>query len=431
MTAYEIIKKKRDGLSLNASEIEAFINGYMRGEIRDYQMSAFLMAVYLNGMNDDETVAFTKAIADSGEKLDLSEFANLTVDKHSTGGVGDKTTLVVAPVAASLGCVVAKMSGRGLGFTGGTVDKLSSIPNYDINKKDFLSVVREVGVSVVGQSEKLTPADKKIYALRDVTATVESIPLIASSIMSKKIATGSHSIVLDVKFGSGAFMKDKDSALMLAEKMINIGKNCGRKMAAILTDMDKPLGYAIGNNLEVIEAVKLLKGERIPDLYDECVSLASTMVSLAKGISTDKAELLVKQSLKSGLAYTKFKEWISAQGGDISYIDNTDKFEKAMFVKDVYAENSGYISEMNTEIIGMCAGMLGAGRQTAEDDIDYSAGIILNKKTGDFVSKGDKLCTLYTNREKVISDVEIKYLSAVKLSEVKPEPVQTVYRILF
>ncbi len=433
MTAYEIIKKKRDGFKLETAEIETFLNGYMSGDICDYQMSAFLMAVYLNGMDDTETAALTKAMANSGESLNLGEFGSLTADKHSTGGVGDKTTLIVAPVAASLGCVVAKMSGRGLGFTGGTVDKLSSIPDYNINlsKEDFLSVVRKIGVSVVGQSENLTPADKRIYALRDVTATVESIPLIASSIMSKKIATGSHSIVLDVKFGSGAFMKDKDSALVLAEKMINIGKNCGRKMAAVLTNMDKPLGFAIGNNIEVIEAVRLLKGEMITDLYDECITLAAAMVSLTKGIPLSKAKAMAENSIKSGAAFLKFKEWIKAQGGDISHIDNVDKFEKSRFSIDICSKSSGYINRMNTETVGFCAQMLGAGRKTAEDSIDYCAGIILNKKTGDFVNKGDKLCTLYTNQKDILSDAKARFLSALEFSDGKPEPTQTVYKILF
>lgn len=433
MTAYEIIKKKRDNLELSYKEIFEFVNGYLRNDVSDYQVSAFLMAVFFNGMSDDETEALTKVMANSGEMLKLDSCFNNTVDKHSTGGVGDKTTLIVAPIVASLGCVVAKMSGRGLGFTGGTVDKLSSIPGYKVglNIDEFLDIVKETNVSVVSQSEALTPADKKIYALRDVTATVDSVPLIASSIMSKKIATGSKSIVLDVKFGSGAFMKDKKRAEILAEKMLTIGKRFNRNMAAVLTNMDKPLGFAIGNNLEVIEAINLLKGEIIPDLYEECVTLASVMLNLSKQIPLDKAEELVVNSIKSGAAFEKFREWIVAQGGDISYIDNVEKFEKAKYTAEILSEKTGYISEMDTEQIGICAGLLGAGRENYNDTVDYSAGIILDKKTGDFVNRKERLCRIFTNDKSVIQDIKDRYIKAISFSDKRPEINNPIYKIIF
>ncbi|MBO4432851.1 MAG: thymidine phosphorylase [Clostridia bacterium] len=432
MTVYDIIRKKRDGFALSGEEISAFIEGFTRGEIPDYQASALLMAIYFNGMTDKETAAFTKAMAYSGETLDLSEFSDLTVDKHSTGGVGDKTTLIVAPIVSSLGCKVAKMSGRGLGFTGGTVDKLSSIPGYkvDMDIPEFLSIVERVGVSVVGQSKLLTPADKALYALRDVTATVDSIPLIASSIMSKKIATGSKSIVLDVKVGSGAFMKDIAQAEKLGEAMVDIGTAHEINTAAVLTDMNQPLGYAVGNNLEVIEAVKLLRGEKIPGLYEECIALAANMVMLVKKCAYGDAEIAVKESLSSGKAYTKFKEWISAQGGDISYIENTDKFPQAKYRVDVLSEESGYICRMDTENIGNCAGLLGAGREKVDDCIDSTAGVIICKKYGDHVSAGERLCTLYTNDDRRIDEIIAKYRAAIVFSDFAPEKLPTVYRTL-
>ncbi|MBO4693661.1 MAG: thymidine phosphorylase [Clostridia bacterium] len=433
MTTYEIIKKKRDGASLTDSEITYFIEEYLNGGICDYQMSALLMAIYFNGMDDREISSLTKVMADSGEKISLGELYDITVDKHSTGGVGDKTTLVVAPVVASLGCVVAKMSGRGLGFTGGTVDKLSAIPGYrvDMCGKEFLSTVKRIGISVVSQSDNLTPADKKIYALRDTTATVESIPLIASSIMSKKLATGSKSIVLDVKYGSGAFMKDILKAELLAQKMVNIGKSANRNMAAVLTNMDKPLGFAIGNNLEVIEAIEVLKGEMISDLYEECVALSATMVSLAKKIPVSEAEAIVMDSIRNGAALDKFKEWISTQGGDISYIDNTDKFEKAKYIVEVYSNDTGYVNSMNTEQIGFCASLSGAGRSRYEDSIDFAAGLILDKKTGDFVNKGDRLCCLHTNNKSIIEEVKDRYVRAIELSNKKPETSKTIYKTIW
>ena len=430
MTIYDIIKKKRDGFTLSKDEIFTFVEGFTSGKIPDYQASALLMAIYFNGMNDEETAYLTKAMTNSGETVDLSLFSEFSVDKHSTGGVGDKTTLIVAPVVASLGCVVAKMSGRGLAFTGGTVDKLSSIPGYRINleRNEFLKIAQNVGVSVIGQSENLTPADKLIYALRDVTATVDSIPLIASSIMSKKIATGSRSIVLDVKVGSGAFMKNPDDAITLAEKMVAIGSAHDINTAALITDMNQPLGYSIGNQLEVIEAVSLLRGEKIPGLYEECVALASNMIMLVKKCRFEEARDAVCETLSSKKAYNKFTEWISAQGGDLSYIENTDKFTPAKYRTEVISEKSGYISSMDTEKIGVCAGLLGAGRKTVNDKIDYAAGIILKKRHGDFVNARESLCTLYTDNESLLTDVEKIYISSIKLTNTKPDKLSVIYR---
>lgn len=432
MNTYGIIRKKRDGFDLSFDEINDFIKGYLCGEIPDYQISALLMAIYFNGMTDRELFDLTTVMANSGDVLDLSVFGNLSVDKHSTGGVGDKTTLVVAPIVAVLGCKVAKMSGRGLGFTGGTVDKLASIPGYNVTLDNdvFLRTVERVGVSVVGQSENLTPADKRIYALRDVTATVDCLPLIASSVMSKKIAAGAKNIVLDVKYGTGAFMKTPDSAVRLAELMINIGKKYQRNTAAVISDMNTPLGFAIGNNLEVIEAVNLLRGADIPDLFQECITVSSVMVSITNGISLSKAEELCVNALKSGAAYCKFKDWISAQGGDISFIENTERFPKCKFSSDVLSDSCGFITHMNAETIGNISFMLGAGRKTANDSIDYSAGIILHKKTGDRVEKGECLCRLYTDRVEVIDKAKSLFLNSLAFSDNKPEKTPQIYKII-
>lgn len=401
MRMYDIIEKKRNGNELSKEEIEFFIKGYTDGIIPDYQASAFCMAVYFKGMTENETVLLTEAMANSGDTVDLSMFGTLSADKHSTGGVGDKTSLIVAPIVASLGGKVTKMSGRGLGHTGGTVDKLESIPGYKttLSGDDFISQVERVGMAIIGQSGNLTPADKKLYALRDVTATVDSIPLIVSSIMSKKIAAGSHNIVLDVKCGSGAFMKTLDDAEILANEMVKIGKGCGRNTAALITDMDRPLGSAVGNSLEVIEAVQVLKGELDNDLKEVCVSLASELISLVLSVSHCEALTMVNNALNSGKAFEKMKEWISAQGGDVSFIENTDKFPKAESVYDVLADSDGYISSMDTEKIGLASVILGAGRENKEASIDFSAGIMLYKKTGDKISKGEKLATLVTNNK--------------------------------
>ena len=432
MRMYNIIEKKRNGEELNEREINFFVKGYTEGSIPDYQASAFCMAVYFKGMTEKETVILTEAMAKSGDTVDLSMFGNLSADKHSTGGVGDKTSLIVAPIVAALGGKVTKMSGRGLGHTGGTVDKLESIPGYKttLSQEEFISQIEKVGMAIIGQSGNLTPADKKLYALRDVTATVDSIPLIVSSIMSKKIAAGSHNIVLDVKCGSGAFMKTLKDAEILAREMVKIGKGCGKNIAALITDMDRPLGSAIGNSLEVIEAVKVLKGELDNDLKEVCVSLASEMISLVYSISYDDALKMVNDTLISGKAFLKMKEWISAQGGDTKYIDNTDLFRKAEFSRDIVAETDGYIASMDTEKIGLTSVILGAGRASKEDSIDFSAGILIYKKTGDEIRKGEKIATLLTNNNADFNDAVKMYNSSITVSSKKPEPKPLIYKII-
>ena len=432
MKMYDIIQKKKKGQALSDLEIEFFIKGYTDGSIPDYQASALLMAICFMGMSDRETVTLTNAMANSGDRVDLSCFGNLSADKHSTGGVGDKTSLIVAPIVASLGGKVTKMSGRGLGHTGGTVDKLESIPGYRVNltPEEFLSQVERVGMAVIGQSGNLTPADKKLYALRDVTATVDNIPLITSSIMSKKLAAGSHNIVLDVKVGSGAFMKTPDDALKLAQNMVKIGKNCNRNMAALITNMDIPLGNNVGNSLEIIEAIRVLKGELKNDLYEVCVALATTMIQLIFSLEKDEAEKKVKTAIESGEAFRKMKEWVKAQGGNIDYIENTNLFERSEFSLTVKSLNEGYISSMNAEKIGMAAVTLGAGRRVATDEIDYSAGIIIGKKTGEYVKENQELCTLYSNNESALKEAEKQYLEAVSISSNRPETSPLIYDII-
>lgn len=432
MRMYDIIEEKRNGRELSDEEIKFFIKGYTDGSIPDYQASAFCMAVYFNSMSERETVTLTKAMANSGDTVDLSMFGTLSADKHSTGGVGDKTSLIVAPIVASLGAKITKMSGRGLGHTGGTVDKLESIPGYKttLSGEEFISQVEKVGMAIIGQSGNLTPADKKLYALRDVTATVDSIPLIVSSIMSKKIAAGSHNIVLDVKCGSGAFMKTLEDAEILANEMVKIGKGCGRNMAALITDMDRPLGSAVGNSLEVIEAVQVLEGELDNDLKEVCVSLASELISLVLSVSHCEALTMVNNALNSGKAFEKMKEWISAQGGDVSFIENTDKFPKAEYVYDVLTDSDGYISSMDTEKIGLASVILGAGRENKEALIDFSAGIMLYKKTGDKISKGEKIATMFTNNKMSLKDAEKMYRSALLVSSVNPERKPLIYKVI-
>lgn len=401
MRMYDIITKKKRGEELTKEEIDFFVSGYTDGKIPDYQVSALLMAICLTNMSDKETLALTEAISNSGDGVDLSAFGNLSADKHSTGGVGDKTTLIVAPLAASLGCKVAKMSGRGLGHTGGTIDKLEAIPGYKttLTPSEFMNQVAECGVAVIGQSGNLAPADKKLYALRDVTATVDSVPLICSSIMGKKLPSGAKNIVLDVKYGSGAFMKTKEDAERLASEMVKIGKLANRNVAALVTDMDTPLGFAIGNSLEIKEAIALLSGNGPSDLMEICVNLAAAMAHLALGISYEEAIKRAEISLDSGLALEKFKEWISAQGGDESYVDNPEKIESAAFSLEILSEHDGFIEATDAETIGLAACELGAGRKTKDDIIDFTAGIVLEKKRGDAVKKGEKIATLYSNSE--------------------------------
>ena len=424
MRMYDIILKKRNGEELTDGEIAFFIDGYTKGEIPDYQASALMMAIFYKGMTDRETVCLTDRMAHSGDTVDLSRFGEMSVDKHSTGGVGDKTSLIVAPIVASLGGKVTKMSGRGLGHTGGTVDKLESISGYNtsLSPDAFLSQVERVGMAIIGQTGNLTPADKKLYALRDVTATVDSIPLITSSIMSKKIAAGSHNIVLDVKVGSGAFMKTPRDAEILAEKMVQIGKACGRNIAAVITDMDSPLGNNVGNALEVAETVSVLKNEKKGDLRDVSVALATEMVSLVFGLAHDEAEKKVVAAIEDGSAFEKMKEWIAAQGGDVSQIEDTSLLPRAKFGFDVLSDADGYITEMNAEEIGKASVMLGAGRASKEDKIDYAAGIVIHKKVGDEVKKGDLIATLYYNNGSPDNAAKC-YLSALKIeSAQKPTP---------
>lgn len=432
MRMYDIIEKKRDDGKLSPEEIEFFISGYVSGEIPDYQISALLMAIYFSGMDDEETAVLTKAMMLSGDTVDLSEFGEFTVDKHSTGGVGDKTSLVVAPAMASLGCKMAKMSGRGLGHTGGTVDKLESIPGFktSITPEEFFEQVRKTGVAVIGSTANLAPADKKLYALRDVTATVGSIPLIASSIMSKKLAAGAHNIVLDVKIGSGAFMKTEEQGRKLAEKMVNIGKSFNRNIAAVITNMDRPLGCAIGNSLEVLEAVSVLKGNEVPDFDGVCVALASTLLSLCYGIGHEESEKRVLESIRSGAALAKFREWITAQGGNDEFVDNPEALGTAKYITEYKAQGSGYISFMNTEMIGKAAAALGAGREKTTDSVDHTAGIVLRKKTGDAVRSGDVIAVLYTNKE--ASEIEAARLlsEAITYSAEKPAEESLVYGII-
>jgi len=432
MRMYDLINKKKRAEALTEEEIRFFITEYTEDNIPDYQVSALLMAICLNGMNEEETYILTDAIAKSGDSVDLSEFGNLSADKHSTGGVGDKTTLIVAPLAAVLGCKVAKMSGRGLGHTGGTIDKLESFPGYrvDISKEAFQKQVRDIGVAVISQSGNLAPADKKLYSLRDVTATVDSIPLITSSIMGKKLPSGAHSIVLDVKCGSGAFVKTPEDAEILASKMVYIGRMCGRKTAALITNMDIPLGYGIGNILEVKEAIETLKGNGPSDLTEICIALAAAMASLSLSISFEEAKERAKQALANGSGLLKFKEWIRAQGADTSLIDNTDLFPKSSFEYKILAKSDGYISSMNAESIGLCAMELGAGRKTKEDKIDYTAGIVLNKKAGERIIAGDVLATLFTNSKDSLNNAEKLFLSALSFTDTLPKKSELIYKTI-
>ncbi len=431
MRIYDIIAKKRDGYELTDEEIAFFVRELTKENIKDYQATALLMAIYIRGMSDREMITLTKEMAVSGDTLDLSELG-ITADKHSTGGVGDKTTLVVAPIVASLGINVAKMSGRGLGHTGGTVDKLESIYGFKVSLSpdEFISQVKNIGIAVAGQTGQLAPADKIIYSLRDATATVGSVPLIASSIMSKKLAAGSETIVLDVKYGSGAFMKTTADAEALSRKMVDIGKASGRKMAAVISDMDTPLGKNIGNALEVKEAIEVLKGKGSEDLKEVCLTLAGNIVSLSLGTDIATARGMAEEALESGAAYEKFKEFISAQGGNISQIESPDKLPKAKTVYEVLSPESGYIDNMQAEIIGSASVILGAGRLTKEDSIDYAAGIILHKKTGDKVENGDVISELHTNDDSRLKDAENLFLSALSFSDKEPEKLPLIYKVI-
>ena len=403
MNILEIIEKKRDKKELTAKEIDFFIKEYTKDNIADYQASALIMAIYLNGMTDEELTNFTMAMANSGDILDLSEIDGIIVDKHSTGGVGDKVSLILLPLVSSLGVKVAKMSGRGLGFTGGTVDKLESIPGYktNISETDFINNVKEIGISMISQTKNLAPADKKLYALRDSISCVESIPLIASSIMSKKIASGAEKIVLEVTYGSGAFMKTMEDAKKLAEQMVRIGNLAKRETKYILTQMDEPLGYSIGNTLEVIEAVKFLKGEVLPeDLKKVVLELGAYMIKLAglgENLEENKKEML--NNILNGKGYDKFLQMVKKQGGDVSCIENTDKFEKANNIIKVSSDKTGIIEQIKADTIAKYVCNLGTGRIRKEDKIDMQAGAVLHKKVGDSVQKGEPIVTIYTNKQ--------------------------------
>lgn len=428
MNVYEIIDKKKRGLELNQTEIEYLINGYVNNEIPDYQISAWLMAVYFQGMTDRELLALTNCMTKSGEIVDLSSIMGVKVDKHSTGGVGDKVTLVVAPIVAACGGKVAKMSGRGLGFTGGTIDKLEAIPGLKtaLAEEEFFNMVNEIGLAVMGQSADIAPADKKLYALRDVTVTVDSIPLIASSIMSKKLAAGSDKIVLDVTVGSGAFMKDKENAVQLAEKMVAIGNGAGKKTVAILTNMDVPLGKMVGNNLEVVEAIETLKGRGPEDLLAVVVEIASTMLYLAQIGTKEECMKKVKRVIADGSALEKLKLMVERQGGDGSYIENPDQFEKAIYQHEIIANNSGYIGKMNTEECGKAAVLLGAGREVKDDPIDMTAGIQFNKKTGDVVKQGDIVAIAYSSSKEKLQQGVQKISDIYDIVDKRPQVVPEI-----
>ena len=430
MRIYDVINKKKNGEELTEAEIREFVRAYTASEIPDYQASALLMAICLRGMTERETYVLTDAISTSGDVIDLSSFGDKTADKHSTGGVGDKTTLIVAPLAASLGCVIAKMSGRGLGHTGGTVDKLESIPGYKtaLTSDEFFSLIKRTGIAVAGQSGNLAPADKKLYALRDVTATVDSVPLIASSVMGKKIAAGASVIVLDVKYGSGSFMKTTEEAELLASAMVKLGRLAKRRVRAIISNMDVPLGSAIGNAIEVWEAIETLKGNGPLDLTELSLELASEMASLALGIDKSEAKLRARLAIENGTAFDKFKEWISGQGGDASVLESKEFFTKAAHSHDVLADEDGYISMMNAEKIGICALELGAGRRSKDDEIDHTAGIILKKKTGELVKKGDVLAILHTSREETIPAARELFLESISFSGEKPKKSPLIHK---
>lgn len=423
MRMIDIITKKRDGGILSEKEIQFFIKGYVDGVIPDYQVSALLMAIIFKGMNKEETAILTREMMLSGDVIDLSGIEGIKVDKHSTGGVGDKTSLVLGPLVASFGVKVAKMSGRGLGHTGGTIDKLESIPGTQtsIAKQAFIDQVNHVGCAIIGQTGSIVPADKKLYSLRDVTGTVESIPLIAASIMSKKLAAGSNTILLDVKFGSGAFMKTLDDARLLAKTMVEIGSHLGRDTRAILTDMDQPLGLAVGNSLEVIEAIHTLHGHGPSDFVELCTQAAAIMLEQAHVVKHSQDALpLIDAKIKSGEAFNVFKAMIKAQGGDTRVLDNPDLFAKSSHVIEIRSEKAGFVKHINSLEIGVGAMKLGAGRQTKEDVIDMSAGVILKKKVGDEVKIGDLLCVAYTNKKEAeYREVLIQLHDAFELSATK------------
>lgn len=432
MRMYDIIVKKRNGEALTDEEIAFFVKGYTDGSIPDYQASALLMAIYFQGMTEHETSFLTMEMAHSGDMLDLSAIKGKKADKHSTGGVGDKTSLVLTPLAAAIGIPVAKMSGRGLGHTGGTIDKLESFPGFTtgISEEQFINNVNTIGIAIAGQTKNMAPADKKLYALRDVTGTVDSIPLIASSIMSKKLAAGADVIVLDVKTGSGAFMKTEEDSIKLAEEMVKIGNNVGRKTLAVISDMDEPLGYAVGNAIEVKEAIDTLNGHGPADLLELCLTIGSLMaIGTGKAGSTEEARKLLVEKLDDGSALKKFAEFVEAQGGDSAPVFNTDLLPQASIVREVTSPVDGYVSHIESDRVGISAMKLGGGRETKESEIDLSVGILINKKVGDSVKKGEKIATLYANDnaklEAALSELEQSYSYSQTPVE-RPELIKTI-----
>ena len=433
MNIQEIIAKKRDSKELDKNEIEYFVREYTNGTITDYHAAALIMAICINGMTENEIVNLTMSMVNSGEKIDLSKIAENVVDKHSTGGVGDKITIILMPIIASIGIPVAKMSGRGLGITGGTVDKLESIPGYNTNISvaNFIENVQKIGISLIGQTANIVPADKKIYALRDAIACTKSIPLIASSIMSKKIASGANKIILDVTVGSGAFMKNKQEAINLAKCMNRIGKIVSKETISIITNMDEPLGYAIGNNLEIKEAIDCLNGNMSDDVKEVVETLGAYMIYLS-GYNKNLNENieLIREAIYSKKAFNKFIELVENQGGDISYIKDPTKFEKAKFVIPILSEETGFIKRIDAEIVGSVSGYLGAGRMKKEDNIDFSAGVVLNKKTGDYVEVGEALAYINTNDEAKTKGALINLVRAFEFSNKKVTKNKSIIDII-
>lgn len=433
MRMYDLILKKRNGQELTKEEIDFFVQGYTKGEIPDYQASALLMAIFFNKMNKRETADLTMSMVNSGDKLDLSNIEGIKVDKHSTGGVGDKTTICLTPLVASCGVPVAKMSGRGLGHTGGTIDKLESFKGFSVqlDQKEFMDNVNEKGIAVAAQTGHLAPADKKIYALRDVTATVDNMSLIASSIMSKKIASGSDAIVLDVKVGDGAFMKTPEDAKALAREMVDIGNNVGRKTIGVISDMDQPLGYAIGNAIEVIEAIDLLKGNGPKDLLELTLTLGSNMLILAGRVKDEEeGRKLLKENIENGKALEKLKEFVEAQGGDSSYVNDVSKFPQAKYIIEVKSNKSGYINKINAERLGLIAMELGAGRATKESIIDLAVGIKILKKRGDKVGKEDVLGYIYANDLEKANKAKEDLLENIEIKNEKGKEIPLIYDIV-
>ncbi|MBE5036276.1 pyrimidine-nucleoside phosphorylase [Subdoligranulum sp. DSM 109015] len=429
MRMYDVIAKKRDGGILTREEIAFAVNGYVAGDIPDYQMSALLMAIYLRGMTDEETAVLTEVMAHSGDMVDLSAIQGIKVDKHSTGGVGDKTTLVIAPIVAACGVKIAKMSGRGLGHTGGTVDKMEAVPGTRtaLTREEFFRQVNEIGISVIGQSGEIAVADKKLYALRDVTATVGCIPLIASSIMSKKLAAGSDAILLDVTMGDGAFMKNLDDAIELARLMVSIGTAHGRKVAALITDMDKPLGHNIGNSLEIAESIAVLKGKGPADLTEVCLQLAANMLVLAGKGTLTECRAMAERTLQDGTAFVKCCRMFAAQGGDVEMVKDPDKLRKATYSYEITARENGYIAKNDVEKIGNASVLLGAGRIRKEDSIDFAAGIVMHKKLGDKVRSGESICTFYADDPALFAPAEEMYRGGLVISDQQPNLPPLVY----